>query len=339
MSAEDAIKAIPKLEQHVHIVGSAKPETFLWLIEDSGSQLPYSTLEDLRKFYEYRDFPHFLEMYSRVNDTITREAHFERITYEMLESQAGCNVRHVEAIFSAWDHVRRGLDYDLMVEAINRGIRRARRMWSVSCTIRIDLVRNYGPEVGMKVLDFIEVKRDNVLAIDTGGSEFGYPPAPYRECYRRARDMGLHTVAHQGEGAGADYMWECIEALRPERIGHGVAAGGDQRLMKTIADRGIAIECCPVSNLRTAAVPSWGLHPIRRFIENGIRVSVNSDDPPMFGTDMNNEYLQLHRNLGFTLRELFGVSMDSIETSFLPEEEKKRLRSSFTRMFEGLAQS
>jgi adenosine deaminase len=245
-------------------------------------------------------------------------------------------VRHVEAIFSAWDHVRRGLDYGLMVDALNRGIRRAKRELGVSCTIRIDLVRNYGPEIGMKVLGLIEEKRDNILAIDTGGSERGYPPAPYKHCYQRAREMGLHTVAHQGEGAGADYVWECVEALKPERIGHGVAAGGDPALMQVISERGIAIECCPVSNLKTAAVPSWGMHPIRRFMENGIRVSVNSDDPPMFGTDMNNEYLQLHRNMGFTLGELLRVSMDSIETSFLPLEEKARLREDFTRDSQGL---
>jgi adenosine deaminase len=339
MSAEEAIKALPKLEQHVHIVGSTKPETLLWLIEDSGSPLPYKTLEDLRAFYNYKDFPHFIEIYGKVNDTINKESHFERITYEMLESQSACNVRHVEAIFSPWDHTRRGLDYGLMVDAINRGIRKAHRKWGISCTIRVDLVRNYGPEVGMKVLELIEGKSDNILAIDTGGNEQGYPPVPYRDCYSKAKEMGLHAVAHQGEGAGADYVWACIDALKPERIGHGVAAGGDQRLMKAIAEKGISIECCPVSNLRTAAVPSLSRHPIRKFMENGIRVSVNSDDPPMFGTDMNNEFLQLHRNLGFTLEELFRVSMDSIETSFLREEEKMRLRKIFMRDFEALVQS
>ncbi len=336
MSVEDAIRALPKLEQHVHILGSTKPETFLWLIRDSGSGLPYETLEDLEAFYTYRDFPHFIDIYSKVNSTVTRESHYERITYEMLESQAACNVRHVEAIFSAWDHVYRGLDYGLMVDAINRGVRKAKRRFGVSCTLRIDLVRNYGPEVGMKVLDLIEAKRDNILAIDTGGSELGYPPAPYRGCYRRAREMGLHTVAHQGEGAGPDYVWECVEALRPERIGHGVAAGRDPALMKAIAGKGIAIECCPVSNIRTAAVPSWGEHPIRRFMQAGIKVSVSSDDPSMFGTDMNNEYLQLHRHLGFTLEELFRVSLDSVETSFLSPEEKERMMRGFKRDYERL---
>ncbi|MBN2336883.1 hypothetical protein JXL21_15110, partial [Candidatus Bathyarchaeota archaeon] len=148
MSAEETIKALPKLEQHVHIVGSTRPETFLWLIHDSGVDLPYETVEDLKQFYSYKDFPHFLEVYSTVNGSITKESHYERLTYEMMESQAACNVRHVEALFSVYDHVGRGLDYGLMVDAINRGIRRGTRDLGVTGTIRIDLVRNYGPEIG-----------------------------------------------------------------------------------------------------------------------------------------------------------------------------------------------
>jgi adenosine deaminase len=232
--------------------------------------------------------------------------------------------------------VRRGLDYGLIVDSINRGVRRAKRDFGVNCTIRVDLVRNYGPEIGMKVLDLIEEKDDNVVAIDTGGSEFGYPPKPYKECYRRAREMGLHVVAHQGEGAGKEYVWECIEHLNPERIGHGVAAGQDIELMRLIADKGITIESCPVSNLRTGAVSSWATHPIRKFIEHGIKVSVSSDDPPMFGTDMNNEYLQLHRNLGFTVDELFQISLNSVETSFLEPEEKSSVSKIFRDEYEKL---
>ena len=334
MSAEEAIKALPKLEQHVHIVGSVRPATLLWLMEDSGLDLPYESVDDLKGFYNYSGFPHFLEVYSKVNDSITRESHYERITYEMMESQAACNVWHAEALFSAWDHVRRGLDYGLMVDAINRGIRRATRKFGVTCTIRVDLVRNYGPEVGMKVLDLVEEKGENVVAIDTGGSEQGYPPKSYRDCYRRAREMRLRTAAHQGEGAGVEYVWECVEQLEPERIGHGVAAGQDPGLMKLLARRGISIESCPVSNLRTGAVGSWSEHPIRRFINHGVKVSVSSDDPPMFGTDMNNEYLQLHRNLGFTLDELFQISLDSVETSFLEPEAKASMRGRFMDEYE-----
>jgi len=329
MDTEAIIRAMPKLEQHVHIVGSTRPETLLWLAQESDKSYLFGSLEDIRRFFRYRDFPHFIQVYTMVDDCITRESQYERLTYEMLESDARCNVRHVEAIFSANDHVRRGLDYGLMLDSINRGIRRARRDLGISCTIRIDLVRNYGPKVGMDVLDWIEEKGDNVVAVDLGGSEHDYPPEPYEEVYRRAAEMGLHLVAHAGEAAGPESVWGAVERLGVERIGHGIAAALDTSLMKRIAEKNITIESCPVSNLRTGAVKSIEAHPIRTFIEEGIRVTVSSDDPPMFGTDMNNEYMTLHRGLGFTLEELFGMSLDAVDSAFLPEEERRRLREEF----------
>jgi len=332
----EIIKGLPKVEQHIHIVGSIKPETFLWLIEKSGCDLPYNSVCGLEKFYIYRDFPHFIEIYSTVNDTIIDEKYYERITYEMLENCASSNVKHVEAIFSPYDHIRRGLEYGKMLDTINRGIKKAADDFKITCNIRVDLVRNYGPEIGMKVLDLIEEKRDNIVAIDTGGTEFGYPPRPYEFCYERAREMGLHTVAHQGEAAGVDYMWECLNTLKPERIGHGVAASEDVALMREIAFRDISIETCPISNVRTGAVPNLREHPIKDFIANGIKVSVNTDDPPMFGTSMNYEYLQLHDKLGFTVEDLFQISLDSIDTSFLPKENKIKLKKDFKKQYNSL---
>jgi adenosine deaminase len=265
------------------------------------------------------------------------ERYYERITYEILTNCAACNVKHVEAIFSPYDHIRRGLEYGKMLDNISRGIKKAADDFKVTCNIRVDLVRNYGPEIGMKVLDLVEEKRDNIVAIDTGGSEFGYPPGQYEFCYERARKMGLHTVAHQGEAAGIDYVWECLKTLRPERIGHGVAASEDVELMREIYCRGISIETCPISNVRTGAVPNLRAHPIKDFIANGIKVSVSTDDPPMFGTSMNYEYLQLHEKLGFSVEDLFKISLDSITTSFLPKENKIMLNKEFIKEYNSLA--
>lgn len=336
METEARIKALPKLEQHVHIVGSTKPETLLSIIEDSGINTSFKSLEDIRRFFQYRDFSHFISVYSTVNDCIIDEKYYERITYEMLQSDALCNVKHVEAIFSPNDHVRRGLDYFKMLNAINRGVRKAKRNLGISCTIRVDLVRNYGPQVGMKVLDWIEEKSDNIVAVDIGGSENGFPPEPYANVYKRAKEMGLHLVAHAGEAAGPRSIWGAIETLGVERIGHGVAAAEEPKLLEALRTRGVAIETCPISNLRTAAIKKFQDHPIKRFIENGIKVSVNSDDPPMFGTDMNNEYLQLYKEQNFKLVELFRISLDSVETSFLPEKRKEEFRREFLREYERL---
>ena len=337
MDTEEIIKRLPKLEQHIHIVGSTKPETLLAIIEDNGVKMPFKNIDEAKSFFQYSDLPHFISVYSTVNDCITDEKYYERITYEMLESDAACNVKHVEAIFSANDHVRRGLDYGEILDAINRGIRRAKRKFGITCTIRVDLVRNYGPEVALTELDWIRGKGDNIVAVDLGGSENGFPPEPYEKAYKKASDLGLHLVAHAGEAAGPESVWGAVKTLGVERIGHGVTAATDPALLKEIRNRGIAIETCPLSNLRTGAIKSIKDHPIRSFIKQGINVSVNSDDPPMFNTDINNEYLQLHNELGFSVDELMRISLDSIETSFLPNKKKEELREKFLKEYRELA--
>lgn len=332
----DLIRALPKAEQHLHIVGATRPETLLWLVEDGDIDAPYRTLEDVERFFQYRDFDHFISVYSAVMSSIVNEGQFERITYEMLEDEHRCNVRHVEASFSAPDHVRLGLDYGLMLDAINRGIRRANREFGIECVLRIDLVRNYGPETGMEVLDWVEGKGDNIVSVDIGGSESSFPPELYEAVYRRARDMGFHLVAHAGEAAGPESIWGAVEHLGVERVGHGTAARNEPKLMEHLARRGITVEACPVSNVRTGAITSVRDHPIREFQVRGIRVTVNSDDPSMFGTDMNNEYIQLHRELGYTVPELFQLSLNAVDSAFIPEKEKERLRGTFIREYQSL---
>ena len=337
MDTLETIRALPKAEQHIHLVGSTQPETVLWLAEQGGVDVPFETVEEVRGFFSYTDFDHFIRVYSTVVDCITEEAQFERIAYEMLEAGHRCNVRDFEASFSAPDHVLKGLDYGGMLDAINRGLRKGKRDFGVDCRLRMDLVRNYGPDYGMEILNWIEAKGENIVAIDIGGSEKGYPPEPYGPVYKRAREMGLRLVAHAGEAAGLESVWGAVRGLGVERIGHGTTAAKDPELLRFIAERNVTIEACPVSNVRTGAVASVADHPIREFIDNGIRVTVNSDDPPMFGTDMNNEYIQLHKQLGFTVSELFQLGLNAIDSAFLPERERTTLSKRFLNEYARLA--
>jgi adenosine deaminase len=336
VDVEGLIRALPKVEQHIHIVGSTRPETLLWLAQTSGKSQPFESVEEVRRFFQYRNFSHFIAIYSVVVDCITDEEQFDRIVYEMLESEVRCSVRYVEASFSAPDHVLKGLDYSQMLDAINRGVRRARSDFGVECNLRIDLVRNYGARVGNEVLDWIEGKSDNIVSIDIGGSEEKFPPKPFRRVYRRAREMGLRLAAHAGEAAGAQNVWEAVKDLGVEHVGHGLAARNDPALMDHLQKHGITIETCPVSNVSTGVISSLETHPVRVFFERGINVTVNSDDPSMFDTDMNNEYLQLHRRLKFTIPELFKLSLNAVDSSFLPQEQKTKLRESFMKEYERL---
>jgi adenosine deaminase len=336
MDAEELIKALPKAEQHVHIVGSIKPKTLLWLIEEGNLSKPFKSMKDIRRFFKYRDFPHFISVYSTLVDSITTEDQFERITYEMLEDDARCNVGYVEASFSAPDHVRKGLDYGQMLDAINRGVSRAHLNFGIECNIRVDLVRNYGPQAGMEVLDWIENKSDNIVSIDLGGSEERFPAKPFALVYRRAKKLGLHLVAHAGEAAGADSIWGAVRDLEVERIGHGLSAITDPRLMDYLVARNTTVETCPTSNVRIGMIPSLERHPIRAFIERGLNVTVSTDDPAMFDTDMNNEYLQLYHRLNFTISELFKLSLNAVESSFGQQEQRIKMREAFLKKYQHL---
>jgi len=336
VDVEALIKALPKIEQHIHIVGSTRPETLLWISKEGGLKQPFETAKDVRRFFQYRDFSHFIKVYTMVFRCITRENQFERITYEMLEDEARCNVRYVEASFSAPDHIKEGLDYGLMLDAINRGVYRAYRDFGIQCNLRIDLVRNYGPNVGMQVLDWIENKGHNIVSIDIGGSEEKFPPKPFAPVYQKAKKMGLHLVAHAGEAAGPESIWDAINYLKVEHIGHGITARQDPKLIAYLRKRGIAVEMCPTSNLRTGVIPSLQNHPIKTFFDKGIKVTVNTDDPSMFNTNMNNEYLQLHRQLNFTVSELLELTLNAIDSSFLPEIRKLKMRESLMKEYRRL---
>jgi len=332
------IEKLPKAEQHIHIVGSIRPETLLWLASDSNVKTPdLETPESVKALFQYRDFSHFIECYTIVMRCIRKEKQFERIVYEMLEDEAKQNVRYVEASFSAPDHIRLGLDYSEMQRAINRGIERAYFDFDIDCNLKIDLVRDYGPEAGLRQLDLMSACRERVVAIDIGGREYVSSPKHFARVYRRAKEMGFHLTAHAGEVCGPVSIWEALRYLGVERIGHGVTARQDPALVEYLLRKSVSIEMCPVSNLKTKVVDSIQNHPIRDFFGKGLNVTVNSDDPTMFGTDMNNEYRTLHDELGFTLPQLFRLSLNAIESSFLPRERKDHLRNTFRSEFERLA--
>jgi adenosine deaminase len=330
MNVEEAIKALPKVELHIHTLGSIQPSTLLTVIREDGLDTPYRTVEDIVRRFQYTDFVHFIEVYMEIVGYISDEKHFEHITFDMLKKCSECNTRYVEASFSPRDHLQHNLDFSKMVDAINRGIDRARELFSIETNIRIDLVRSSTQNEAMEVLDHIERTPHNIVSIDIGGNETRFPPKPFAEVYERAREMGLHLVAHAGEAAGPQSIWDAIEILKVERIGHGVSAREDLRLMELLKERQIGIEMNPISNIRTGVVKSIKEHPIREFFDNGLLVTVSSDDPSLFHTDLNNEYIQIHKHLGFTLTELFQLSLNGIETAFVDEAKKTALRDSFS---------
>ncbi len=330
MNTLEAIRVLPKVELHVHTLGSIQPSTLLSIINEDGIDAPYSTVEDIAKRFQYSNFLHFIDVYMEIVGYITDEKHFEHITFDMLKKCSESNTRYVEVSFSPRDHIQHNLDFVKMIDAINKGIDRAREAFGVDSNIRIDLVRTSTKDETMEVLDHISNNPHNIVSVDIGGREAQFPPKPFAEAYERARQMGLHLVAHAGEAAGPQSIWDAIEFLKVDRIGHGVTARDDPKLIAVLKEKQIGIEMCPVSNVRTGVVKSIQDHPIREFFDEGLLVTVNSDDPSLFHTDMNNEFIQIHQHHGFTIPELFQLSMNGIETAFIDDAMKLELTNSFT---------
>jgi adenosine deaminase len=330
MNTIESIKALPKVELHVHTLGSLQPSTLLSIIREEGLETPYQTVDDIIQRFQYSDFAHFIEVYMEIIEYITEEKQFEHITYDMLEKCSECNTRYVEASFSPRDHLQHNLEFSKMVKAINRGIDRARASFGIESNIRIDLVRSSTKDEAMEILDMIEGNPHNIVSVDIGGNEPLFPPKPFTEAYNRAREMGLHLVAHAGEAAGPQSIWDALQFLEVERIGHGVTSREDPKLIKYLNEKQIGIEMSPVSNLRTGVVKSIKEHPIREFYDKGLLVTVNSDDPSLFHTDLNNEFIQIHRHLGFSLAELYQLSLNGIKTAFIDESAKEDMRESFS---------
>ena len=324
MTLRAQTRALPKIELHLHLEG-AIPLDALWeLLSKYGRPADIRSLGDLERRFAYCDFPHFLDTWSWKNGFLREYDDFTFIASRVAADLAAQSIVYAEAFYSPGDFACHGLQPQRLTEAIRRGLAEHDR--AVTINLVADLVRNYGPERGMHWLRQIdEVKHLGVVGIGIGGSEQAYPPEPYAAVYREARERGFRTSAHAGEAAGPESVWGALRSLEVDRIGHGTRAIEDARLVALLAERRVPVEACPISNLRTGVVPSLAAHPIRALFDAGVIVTVNTDDPKMFNTSLEDEYEALAAHLGFTWTELKALNDHALAAVWCGEEEKRRL--------------
>jgi adenosine deaminase len=324
------IGAMPKVELHLHMEGAIPLDVLLGQIRRSGREPSIKTVEDLRARLTYEDFPGFIEVWTWKTTFIKEERDFEEIAYRVLEWLSTQNVKYVEAFYGPGDYRRQGLTAAGITECLIEGKERARRDFGIGCELILDVIRDHGPERGLERLNEVTpYLGKGVVGIGLGGSEQLFPAEPYEAFYREARDRGFRLTAHAGEVAGAESIWAVIDRLSVERIGHGMRAHEDPELVSLLRERQIPLEMCVLSNVETQVCRSVKDHPIRQYFDEGLMVTANSDDPGMFGTSLTGEYMALAEGLGFTLDELKRLSVNAIDASFLPDEDKAALRSTF----------
>lgn len=320
------LRGLPKAELHLHLEGSITPATLLELSR-TNDPTPL-TAEQASETYRYHDFPSFLMSFKAVTERLRTPADYETITYAMLRDLAEQGVKHAEVYISIGILYRFGrLDVDEVMAAIERGRVRGEQDFGVSLLWIIDAVRHFGVEEGARVFRKAAELREqypSVVGIGIGGDEAGGPANDFREIYAEARAAGLRLTCHAGEAVGPQSIWAALN-IGAERIGHALTAQQDPELIEVLAQRQVPLELNVTSNLRTGCCPSIDDHPVRRYFEEGLMVTLNSDDPPFFGSTLLDEYLLAYEKFEFPLDAMRELAANSIEASFLPPERKLAL--------------
>lgn len=284
--------AFPKIELHVHLEGTVRPATLLEIARRNDVSLPANSVAELERIYEFRDFPHFLQVWWMTTGALRTERDFRQVVTDYAAEAARHGAVYLEGIFSPSEPATRGVSYEEVFAGFCDGAQEAWEQHGVRVTLTPDIVRGFPDEAARLTVRHAIANADRgIVGVGLGGSEGDYPPQLYREVFRLVKEAGLGSVPHAGEADGAGSVSAAIELLGADRIRHGIRAADDPGLLRELAARGTVLDVCPTSNLRTGVVASLAEHPLPVLLEAGVPCTINTDDPAMFGTDLGTEYM------------------------------------------------
>ena len=319
------VAGLPKAEIHVHHVGSASPRIVSELAARHPGVVP-SDLDALRDFYTFRDFGHFIEVYLAVVDLLREPEDIRLLTYEVAADMAAQNIRYAELTLTPWTSVQRGIPIEAYVEAVEDARTAAERDHGVKLRWIYDIPGESGLPSGEDTLQYaLHHAPETLVGFGLGGPEVGVDRPQFKDVFAQARAAGLHSVPHAGETTGPQTVWDALRDLGAERIGHGTSSVQDAELVAYLAEYQVPLEVCPTSNVATRAVDVLENHPIRQMYDAGVLVTVNSDDPPMFGTTLNREYEIAAELLDLDEPGIARLAKNAVQASFLPDADKAAL--------------
>lgn len=322
------LRALPKTELHVHLVGSASVSTVLRLARRHGATTVPSDPDDLAAYYTFRDFAHFIRVYADVNALVTTPADISDLVAGLARDLAAATVRYAEVTVTPLSHVHAGIDPAALADALIAGRARARAEHGVELGWIFDTAGELGIDNAWDTLAWVLRHRpDGTVGYGLGGPEVGVGRAQFARPFTVAREAGLRSVPHAGETTGPATVWSAIHDLGAERVGHGIHAVTDPRLLDHLAEHRIPLEVCPTSNIRTGAVPSLDAHPLARLVQWGVPVTLATDDPGMFGCDLVDEYRLAHRHFGLTPAELVQLARNGVDAAFCPDHLKTAIHA------------
>jgi adenosine deaminase len=323
-SLDEVIRRIPKAELHVHIEGSLEPELAFELAARNGVTLAHPSVEALRQAYEFENLQSFLDLYLAGAQVLRTARDFCDLAAAYCRRAAADGVRHAEIFFDPQAHTDRGVPFEAVVEGLGAALDDARSRYGMSSALILCFLRDRPVDSAMATLDLARGCRARIVAVGLDSAERGHPPAMFREVFARARAEGYRAVAHAGEEGPPEYIRQALDLLRIERIDHGVRCEDDAVLVAELAARRVPLTVCPLSNVKLRVFPSLERHNLKRLLDRGLCVTINSDDPAYFGGYVNDNFLAARRALGLTQEEIYRLARNSFEASFLTDGDRRR---------------
>ncbi len=318
------IRGLPKAELHLHIEGTLEPELAFELAHKNGVVLPYAGVDELRQAYRFTNLQSFLDLYYAATDVLRTEEDFERLTSAYLKRAQQQGVVHVEPFFDPQAHTARGVALETVLAGITAALQAAERSYGITHRLIACFIRNLGSEAAMQTLEALLAHRAFIDGVGLDSTECGYPPSLFTAVFARARQAGLHRVAHAGEEAPAAYIVEALDLLQVQRIDHGVRCEDDPALVARLARERMPLTVCPLSNVRLKVFDRIESHNLKRLLEAGVCVTINSDDPAYFGGYVAENYLAVQQGLSLSVGEIRQLARNSFEASFLDAAERQR---------------
>jgi adenosine deaminase len=320
---KEFIKNLPKAELHLHIEGSFEPELMFKIAKRNKIEIPFKSVKEIENAYQFSCLQDFLDIYYQGANVLQTEKDFFDLTFSYLTKCNDQNIRHTEIMFDPQTHTDRGILFKTVINGIIKAQEKAKQKFGITSLLIMSFLRHLSEEDAFKTLEQSLPYKDKITCVGLDSSEKGNPPNKFKNVYKKAIEIGYIPVAHAGEEGDADYVWEAIDVLNIKRIDHGNNALQDPKLVKEIIKRDIALTVCPLSNTALKVVDDLKNHPLKKMLQVGLKVTINSDDPAFFGGQVNKNYIEIQKALNLNKDDIYTLAKNSFKYSFLDEETKK----------------
>jgi len=324
MNRLELIRALPKAELHVHIEGTFEPELMFAIAQRNKIAIPYKSVEEVKQAYNFHNLQSFLDIYYAGAAVLIHEQDFYDLAWAYFEKCAEDRVVHTEMFFDPQTHTDRGVAFSTVINGLQKACDDAKTKLGISSHLIMCFLRHLSEEAAFATLEQALPYKDQIIAVGLDSSEVGHPPSKFECVFAKAREAGFLVVAHAGEEGPAAYVWEALDLLKVNRIDHGVRSEEDPELMQRLIAEKMPLTVCPLSNLKLCVVDDMQQHNIRRLLQQGVHVTVNSDDPSYFGGYMNDNFIAIAEALDLSNEELKQLAINSFEASFITDADKEQ---------------